>query len=73
MCSNNEHVLNNIENDVKKESQNTVEAGATVEGTRRALKHMNAKTKLEHAKPNLRKNKIFRQQPSKISMKECSE
>ena len=52
-----------------KESQSTVEARATVEGIIRALKHMNAKVKFEHAKQNPRINKTFRQQPGQMLMK----
>ena len=62
-CSDNKHVLNNLENEVKKESQSDVEAGATVEGTRRALKHMKAKAKFEHSKPDPRTNKTLSKNP----------
>ena len=73
VCSDNKHVLNNIENGVKKESQSTVEAGATVDGIRWALKHVNVKIKFQWAKANPRTNKAFRQQHGQMLMKECDE
>ena len=51
-CFDNEHVLKNIENDVKKESQSTVEAVATLEGIRQVTKQEQVTIKFEHAKPN---------------------
>ena len=37
-CSDNKHVPNNTEKDVKTESQSTIESGATLEGIRRVTK-----------------------------------
>ena len=66
-------MLNNIENDLKKESQSTVEAGAASEGIRWVVKKIIMSIKFEHAKPNPKLNKTFRQETGRSLMKECDE
>ena len=56
VCSDNKDVLNNTENDVKKESHNTSKAGATLGGIRRVTKKVNTSIKFECAKPNPKSN-----------------
>ena len=72
-CSDNKHVLNHVENYFKKQRQRTVEAGATIEGIRQVTKQAHVSIKFEHAKPNPKMDKTFRQQPEQMLMKECDE